>query len=84
MADIMTATYYVTEAPVDEGRHFVHSANCQVLPESGLDDLGEFPDCTPAMEAARAKYDPVNACALCCGACYEGSDAFEDMVSDDG
>ncbi len=83
MADMTTAIYYVTEAPVADGRHFVHSANCQVLPEQGIHALGEFSECAPAMDAARAAYDPVNACALCCSACYEGSDAFEDLVSDD-
>lgn len=83
MNDLMTAEYFVTTDAVQNGQHFVHSGNCQVLPQDGVVSLGEHGDCEPALAAARDKYAPVNACALCCSSCYTGSDAFEETVVDD-
>lgn len=77
MSEILTRPYVVTAGPEHEETHFVHVKSCQVLSDMAVTELGEFPDCAPAMEAARSKYDPVNACALCCSACYRGSEAFE-------
>lgn len=63
-------TFYVTKAPEIDGVHFVHSEKCQVLPDMEMEELGSFDGCEAAMEAARGRYDPLNACALCCSACY--------------
>lgn len=77
MPDLMTATYHVTDSPVQDGQHVLHSGTCQVLPSDGLRNLGVHAACAPAMAQARALFDPVNGCAFCCPDCYTGTPAFE-------
>ena len=70
-------TSYVTKAPEIEGVHVVHSGKCQAQPKINLEELGTFEDCAPAVEAARGRFAPLNARALCCPTCYmkAGGDA---------
>ncbi|MEQ8902867.1 MAG: hypothetical protein RID11_09190 [Roseovarius sp.] len=67
---MMQTRYLVTKVPESDGCHFLHSENCQVLPELEMQDLGQFETCAPAMEQAAEIYAPLNACALCCSDCY--------------
>lgn len=64
--------YTVTLLPQDQGKHFVHRTDCQVLPEHiDLVELGSFDQCTEAIPKARELFSPVNGCALCCPDCHE-------------
>jgi hypothetical protein len=63
--------YVVTRAPQTDGQHFVHRADCQVLPaDLDLESLGEHEGCAAAMPEARRSFDPVKGCALCCPECH--------------
>ncbi|SLN73577.1 hypothetical protein ROJ8625_03954 [Roseivivax jejudonensis] len=67
---MMEQTYFVTRTPEIDGVHFVHSDKCQVFPDMQTEELGTFEGCEAAMDVARGRYDPINACALCCPKCY--------------
>ncbi|SDE28518.1 hypothetical protein SAMN04488105_102283 [Salipiger thiooxidans] len=63
-------SYLVTRDKDLDDLHFVHTEDCQVLPDRArLDRLGAFERCAPAMDAARERFRAVEACALCCPRC---------------
>ncbi|MBE3639305.1 hypothetical protein [Mangrovicoccus algicola] len=73
----LTSAYYLAPGPETGAARVVHSDKCQVMPREGAEPLGAFESCAPALQQARAAHRDVNACALCCPACYVGSPEFE-------
>ncbi len=67
----MEQEYVVTKAPETEGLCFLHTASCQVVPDETLAELGTFDNCAEPMAIAKGQFDRLNACAHCCGDCYE-------------
>ena len=65
--------YYVNKHAQPNGEHEVHVPRCAHLPEgdNGL-HLGAFTSCDEAIKAARAHFEKVNGCKVCCSACHSG------------
>jgi hypothetical protein len=61
--------YYVNKQPLPNGDHEVHVPRCTYLPEGdeGI-HLGTFNQCSEAIEAAKAHFDKVTGCKVCCNA----------------
>jgi hypothetical protein len=65
--------YYVKTDPKDDGRHIVHSEECQFLPnEEHRKALGDYASCETALKHARDEYDQVDGCQTCAPECHEG------------
>ncbi len=75
-----TETYLVTTKPVTDGWHIVHRESCEDRPDVLMETLGSFDGCAPAMERARERFRPVNACASCCSACHVATEELEAMT----
>jgi hypothetical protein len=61
--------YFVNERAQTNGDHEVHASTCHYLP-ANRKHLGEFPDCSRAVAAARVHYRQVNGCYYCASACH--------------
>ena len=59
--------YYVNKQAQPNGGHEVHVPRCAYLPEgdNGL-YLGSYIRCAEAIEAAKAYFDKVSGCRVCC------------------
>lgn len=60
--------YYVNKLARPNGEHEVHVPRCTYLPEgdNGI-YVGSFTRCSEAVEAAKAHFDKVTGCRVCCG-----------------
>lgn len=60
--------YYVNKLAMPNGEHEVHVPRCTYLPEgdNGI-YVGSFTRCSEAVEAAKAHFDKVTGCRVCCG-----------------
>lgn len=64
--------YYVNKnAQPGTGDHEVHVETCSRLPDAdNRINLGDFSECSAAVEAAKGYYDDVNGCSYCSPACH--------------
>lgn len=66
--------YYVNknaQSYPEDGEHEVHTVDCHKLPlPSNRIDLGYCFNCQEAIRKAKAYYDNVDGCAICCSACH--------------
>lgn len=65
------ASYYVNQNAQDNGDHEVHMSGCSHMPEPGNQSyIGEFWNCTDAVEEAKKYYTQINGCYYCSNECH--------------
>lgn len=63
--------YYVNKIHQANGDHEVHKEGCYYLPNlSNRKYLGEFLNCSDAVNGAKKTYPRSNGCYHCCYACH--------------
>lgn len=63
--------YCVNRREQANGDHEVHKAGCQYWPTQGnAEELGPFPGCAQAVQAAKRHFSQVNGCKTCSYACH--------------
>lgn len=62
--------FYCVDTDAEQnGEHVVHRIKCQCIPMDKI-ELGPFPTCYDAVQAARKHYRKTNGCQYCCKECY--------------
>tara|TARA_R110002072_G_scaffold303135_2_gene495230 strand:- start:20393 stop:20596 length:204 start_codon:yes stop_codon:yes gene_type:complete len=64
--------FYACKVEQSNGDHEVHTTTCIFLPiKENRISLGEFFDCSDAIEKAKDYYEQVNGCFFCSRLCHE-------------
>jgi len=65
--------YFVNKQPQSNGDHEVHKSGCSFLPDKeNRIPLGNFFNCSDAVQEAKKHYTQVNGCYYCSSECHTG------------